>query len=265
MKYIHSSNHRITFGKFLRKSYKTFVNGLNDRSVRPINTELSACFVVGCGHSGTTLTAAKLGNHSDAFLIGRETHNYAPARGLYSSWRVTQEWLAIVQSINKKLLVEKTPKHVHAIPRIRQILPDAKFLAMTRNPLDNCFSLYQRYGNLDFAIERWNMDNAVICDLLEDDKVKVVDYESLTAYPEESFKEICLFLEVTWQPEILDEGVTAYDRFQNNDNMKVRQEQVKNSIRPSHSKWKNGFSSSQVELVYQKTRSIAEKLGYSRT
>lgn len=264
MQYIHSSNHRVTLGKLLRKYYKTVVNGLNDKSVRPINTDLSACFVVGCGHSGTTLTAAKLGNHSDAFLIGRETHNYSPARGLYSSWRVTQEWLSIVQSIDKKLLIEKTPKHVHTIPRIRKILPTAKFVAMTRNPLDNCFSLFQRYGDLGFAIERWNLDNAVIVDLVEDNQVKIVSYESLTADPETTFKEICLFLGLTWQPEMLGEGETAYDNVQQDKNMKIRQAQVKSFIRPNYGKWKNGFSNCQVDQVYQQTRVIAEALGYDR-
>uniref|UniRef100_UPI0024690DBE sulfotransferase family protein n=1 Tax=Chromohalobacter sp. 48-RD10 TaxID=2994063 RepID=UPI0024690DBE len=164
LQYAHASDHRVTIGKWFRKRYKTLVHGLGDRWVAPISTDLSTCFVVGCGHSGTTLVAAKLGRHGDAHLIGRETHGYAPACGLRASRRSTQEWLSTLRANNKKLLIEKTPKHVHVIPRVRRVLPEARFLAMVRNPLDNCFSLYQRYGDLGFAIDRWNMDNAAIID-----------------------------------------------------------------------------------------------------
>ncbi|GHC32709.1 sulfotransferase family protein [Aidingimonas halophila] len=263
MKYVHSANHRATLGKYLRKQYKTLLNNLNSHSVRPLYSEVLPCFVVGCGHSGTTLTAAKLGNHSKAYLIGRETHHFAPAKGLYSSYLVASEWIALFETLGKKVFIEKTPKHVHAVDRILRVLPNARIIVMVRNPLDNCFSLFRRYGDLDYAIDRWNMDNRKALQVIQSSQAKLVSYESMTTAPQEEFGSICHFLGMEWDPSIIESGDTAYDDVRHERNMTVRQEQVRRPITPSTGAWKEGLTEAQVERVLDQTNPIAGRLGYT--
>ena len=33
---------------------------------------------------------------------------------------------------------------------------------MVRNPLDSVASMKQRFGSLELAVERWNLDNAAV-------------------------------------------------------------------------------------------------------
>ncbi|MFZ2267596.1 MAG: sulfotransferase [Azonexus sp.] len=244
---------------------KVLINGISDIFAKPVLTKISTCFVAGCGHSGTTLVAAKLGNSKECFLLGRETNNFSPVRGLYCAREVAYEWVSFAEGAKKKVLLEKTPKHIHSIERIRKIFPEARFILMVRNPLDNCASLFLRFGDLNFSIERWNIDNAKILRYLNDPGVKVVRYEDLTESPGIVLKQLADFVGMHWDESNLEAADNPYAKIEHEDtNMRLRAEQVGEQVRKNSGKWQLAFSDHQAEMVLNKTKWVAERLGYFR-
>ena len=122
----YSVEHRLPLQKWLRVQARRAVRGLPDTLIAPLETRLETAFVVGCGHSGTTLLAAKLGRLSGCFLPGWETGAFLPDRGLYWSKAAFGTILRTAETTDARVVLEKTPKHVHCAARIRRLLPRAK-------------------------------------------------------------------------------------------------------------------------------------------
>jgi hypothetical protein len=130
--------------------------------------------------------------------------------------------------------------------------------------LDTCASLYKRFGDLYYATERWVLDNNPVLRLKNLENIKVIYYENITKYPREELKEICKFLNISWDESILEEGPTIYDSSINkNGNMNIRREQVSKPIHQNNGKWKEIFSESEAKFVINKTKDLALKIGYS--
>lgn len=239
------------------------VNNCFTPALKPLETTRQVCLIGGCGHSGTTLVAAKISNHPRVFGLGRETNAFAPRKGLYFSREVLREWCLIAEQLGKTHIVEKTPKHVHAIDRIRTAIPSAKFVLIVRNPLDNCASLFSRFNDLNYAIERWIMDNSAILKYSALANVMTIRYEDLTRTPDKHFKLVSDFLNLEWDPSILEEGKTVFDNLTQCGNMQLRREQVSRSIMPNMGKWKTVFNRMQMEQVLAATDEVAAKLGFT--
>jgi hypothetical protein len=88
-------------------------------------------FIVGCGHSGTTLLVKILGMHSRIHAIPRET-NFAYGKPAYV-WRRMAEFARETRAAGKDRWIEKTPKHVHRIPLLLSLHPDARVVVLVRD------------------------------------------------------------------------------------------------------------------------------------
>lgn len=243
---------------------KTY-NYLPNLFVSEHSTSKRYVFVCGCGHSGTTLIASRLGNHEDVFLIGRETQGFHPFLNLLSSKKIVGEWEYFASRSNKNIILEKTPKHVHSIKSIKKILPEAKIIQVVRNPLDNIASLYERFGNLDFCINRWVSDNEkILYNCGKFSNIIVVKYEELTSDPESHFKRIINFMDIEWSELVCTVTDSSYsDVMQSSDIYIKRVNQVSQPIQSKVDSWKNILTTKQAELVKSKTSRLAHKLGYS--
>lgn len=256
-------DHRLPFKTWAKIQLKSLSQSLGSVTVRPIESNIRSCFVVGCGHSGTTLMAARIGSAKECFPIARETGLFMPDRGLHATTTALRELLYVAEAAGKEMLVEKTPKHIHAIDNIRKVLPEARIVLMTRNPLDNCASLYKRFGNLDYCIERWCLDNREAVKAKSHGSfVHHVRFEDLTERPEQTLQSVYRFLDLTWEADILDAGQTAYDKLSGSGNIVVRREQVAKPITLNRDSWKKVFTEEQRDLVTSRTRELASELGY---
>jgi Sulfotransferase family len=227
-----------------------------DRAVPPIKDALATCFVVGCGSSGTTLLAARLGNHPEVLALREESNLFAPRRSLAAARARLAGWMAAARERGARVLVEKTPKHVHAVGRIRRLLPEARIVVMLRDPLDVCASLARRpkaaaWGGLEHAIERWVVDNGAALALLGGPGVLAVRYEALTERPEHEFRRVLAFLGLDWTPSVL-EGVPG-GRPAATETMRLRSAQVSEPIRPNAGRWREAFSAGEVARVHART------------
>lgn len=119
-----------------------------------------AIFIVGCGHSGTSLLNKILGTHPQVYPIGGESELFLPNRlHLPTVEKCIIEWLSRTTEKRASHFCEKTPRHIHKTAQIQALFPEAKFIYVTRNPLDCVASLHKRYENLESAVFRYQFDN----------------------------------------------------------------------------------------------------------
>jgi len=263
LQYRYKPNHRVSAAVYLRLRLTSLAHAVFDTAVRPQPDSDTFCFVTGCGHSGTTLLASKLGLHPDVLLISRESNIFAPQHGLRLARVITQEWLAFARQERRRVVLEKSPKHVHCIGRIRRLLPDARVIVVVRNPLDTCASLFKRFGDLDLAIERWLMDNEAALEAKAGKATLLVRYEALTRAPADTLSAACEFLGIPWDPGLLERSGSVYGSDPGlRRNMAIRHEQVSQPIYDNNGKWAEVLTSEQATRVRQRTAELAVKLGY---
>lgn len=254
-------------------SWKTYVKGralwfyqapLN-RLVKPIPESHKFIFVCGCGHSGTSLMAARIGQHPEAYLLDRETSGFLPPRGLYVSKQLVMEWESRAVHLRKERIVEKTPKHIQRLGDMRRLLPNARFVIMVRNPLDNIASLYKRFDDLDGAIRRWIWDNKQTLKWMRSESagVRVVKYEELTTNPTMELRSIASWLELEWSESMDAAQGGAYESSEQGTNMMLRAKQVSEDIKPRIGTWKGVLDSDAAQYVWKRTAKLAMNLGYS--
>lgn len=225
--------------------------------------ERPPCFIVGCGHSGTTLIAAKLGNHPECLTIAHETSIFLPAvNSLLCASRVLAEWSYFSQVAGDKVLVEKTPKHVHACKRIKALVPDANIIGVVRNPLDTISSLHKRFDDLNLCVERWLIDNRALINEAKAGRLTIVKFERITRAPEEQFKRICEFVGIPYSEQMLREGHTPFNSLRHRGNMVKRQTQVSGAIQENVGKWRTSLSDNDAKIVIRKTYALAKEFGY---
>ena len=151
-------------------------------------------------------------------IIEREKmEEYLPSFPLFMSQyayafvRVLDE---LTEEQGKSLWIEKTPGHLRQIELIEKLVKEAKFIHIVRNGADSVASLYQvsqkhsQWGgakNIDECISRWKEDVEITQNYLPKENHKLVRYEELVANTQEAIADVCTFLNVPFEPVMLQE------------------------------------------------------------
>lgn len=249
----------------LKNTLKNLLVACRVPFARKVRVTLPITFVAGCGHSGTTVAAARLGRHPDVFLLGRETGLVRKHYRIAYATVLAQEWAFFAIHLGRSQVLEKTPRHIYTVPVLRRLIPHARFILVVRNPLDTIASLYHRYKSLDSAINRWLLDNEQVVKHSHLPETKVVFYEDLTEQPQTTFKELTDFMGLEWSDRILENGATDYEKFDTGGLMELRGQQVGQPIRPNRGKWKSILSEEEAAYVINCTRELALALGYKES
>jgi len=165
-------------------------------------------FIVGCGHSGTSLVLAMLGTHSRICAIPGETsiaYNYIMNTPVLSreAGQMIRYFDLLTISENKKRWIEKTPKHIYSIPLLRQLFPGCKFLLLIRDGRDVACSIEARYGSLEEGIKRWIEDNRAGEPFWKDADVHVLKYEDIIENCGESIRGALKFMGEDFEEQVL--------------------------------------------------------------
>lgn len=158
-------------------------------------------FIVGCGHSGTTMLRHVLGMHPDIYAVPYEGriffHPNIKIRIASAVWSFT----AI--SNGKSRWLEKTPSHIYHLDRIFQIYPDSRVLLMIRDGRDVAVSLNKRWGNFERSVRRWVEDNRAGEPYWKNPLVKKVFYEQLVSDFEAQIKAVYAFIDEPFDNTLL--------------------------------------------------------------
>lgn len=220
-------------------------------------------FVVGCGHSGTTLLAARLGNHDQIHVIPKETGWFLPKRSLRMAKIKMELEMSLARKSGKKILLEKSPKHVHCIQRILQVYPHAKIVIVSRNSYDAIASLRKRF-NFELAVQRWLIDTRPSISLMSNENCFFVKYEDITMKSADTFSKLLKFLELNENDAVYRGVANAYSsqHFDANSNMLIRQQQVSRPITPRVKVFKNELTDEEITNVTLRCKLRMKELGY---
>ena len=152
-------------------------------------------FIVGCGHSGTSLLLNVLGAHSRLCSIPFES-------GFALKWpspcEETRRFFAHCDTytlrMGKTRWVEKTPRHIFRLKEILRYFPEGRILLLLRDGRDVACSIQDRSGSLAAGIDRWVEDNRAGHDFWEHPNVRLVRYEKLVAEFEGTVRGVLNFI-----------------------------------------------------------------------
>ncbi|AYF34588.1 hypothetical protein CUU95_12575 [Vreelandella alkaliphila] len=217
-------------------------------------------FVFGCGHSGTTLIANILGNHSCIYCPSEETNMMFPEN---ESERIYNKLCKEATKLQKTRIVEKTPKHILYIKELRQKFPDTKFIVPVRDGRDVAASIKKRTGDLGAGIYRWKSEVSILLEYIEDENFFIYRHEDFVSDPEFVLKKICNFLDIDFEQnmlnyhsrpkswfgvshEVYSEGVGP------GEHEKRRSWQVNQPIFDNSGRWKTELSQDEIDFMYKK-------------
>lgn len=225
-------------------------------------------FVVGCGHSGTTLMASLLGAHPDIHTIPRETYWFLNNPNLEAEYSKEKRE---AQKEDKGIVCEKTPRHVYKIKEIKEKFPNAKIVAMIRDSKDVVSSLKKRSGNFEHSVQRWISDNTALLELKNENRVKLVRYEDLVTRQESVVHDILKFLELPYTDEVFDFYKKEYNWFGvknaketdgrgEKNHVALRSWQMTQPIQDKRGVWKKGLSKQEAVLIDKQCSKLNTRL-----
>jgi hypothetical protein len=167
-------------------------------------------FVVGCGHSGTSVLLRLLGAHSKIYGVPYESKVF---RYPDLKQRLTVKiWNRNAVAQRKHRWAEKTPIHVQMIDRIFKMYSEAKVLFLIRDGRDVAVSMRKRFGEFETGLARWVDDNRQGLSWSDDSRVMSVRYEDLVKQYDDTMPRICKFIGESFEEGLIDyHEAPAYD------------------------------------------------------
>lgn len=105
----------------------------------------------------------------------------------------------------KSVMVEKTPRHIRALPLIRRLAPQAKLILMARDGRDAAASIGWRYnGDYSGGHDRWVSDNTLLVGALSDPLAYLLRYEDLIDNPARELRGLVQFLGLRFEPAMME-------------------------------------------------------------
>ena len=147
------------------------------RHIAGVDLDGPPTYIVGCGHSGTSLLLAILGAHSRLHAVPFES--YLAFKSAAEQDKLFQKFERETLATGKRRWVEKTPKHVRQIEELFALSPDARILVMLRDGRDVACSIRARTDDFEQGVERWIEDNQKAEEHLSHPQVTQVRYEDI--------------------------------------------------------------------------------------
>ncbi len=124
----------------------------------------------------------------------------------------------ILAGTGRTLFVDKTPNYADTIlPFIERLLPNAKYIVLTRHPLAILSSQARTFFGGDYDRTLFSRDIVAgfvpaIARFVREAKVPILElrYEDIVTRPEAAMRQVCGFLEVEFEPDCIDFGNKAH-------------------------------------------------------
>jgi len=166
------------------------------------------------------------------------------------------------------VLGDKNPNYLLVVNELLNLFPDSKFIHMVRDPRDNILSFQQ----VDFDVNgtsalayRWKKCNEAVlrCSKEHPDQFLLLCYEDLMHDPTEHLNRICAFLEIDYDPGMLEfHKNQRFERLQKGE----WHESLRKPLNTGRSyRWKKEMKKSEVLKADYVSGKIVGELGYETT
>ncbi|WP_160300701.1 sulfotransferase family protein [Kiritimatiella glycovorans] len=243
---------------------------LRNRS-RGLRCDRPPVFIVGCGHSGTSLMLRIVDMHSSIYGVPFESRVLLRSR--FKIRMAEALWRKNAVAAAKRRWAEKTPAHVYCIDRIFRIWPQARVILMRRDGRDVAVSLRERWGDFDRAVHRWIEDNRAGDAWCGDPRVFELRYEDLVRDFEPRMREVMTFLGERFEEGLADfhtqttvyGGESAGIRKQPDlpPNRALRKAQLRNPLYDGSGRWRDEMSADEKCRFKERAGDLLIDLGYA--
>jgi len=165
-------------------------------------------FIVGSGHSGTSLLLAMLDQHPGIRTLWETSRFFSP-----DALTAVQQWDNEACLAGETLWVEKTPSHICVLGRILDRVPEARVVVVVRDGREVTMSLLHERSdlfagnNFTKALRRWIDDNAAGIvhrnKFPDDTRILRVRYEDIIRAPTKTLVAVCDHLGIAFDPAVL--------------------------------------------------------------
>lgn len=227
-------------------------------------------FIVGCGHSGTSMLLAILSEHPGIFAVPGESEI-----ALQDDRRLFYGKLGLFNDLTIKAgkyrWAEKTPRHIRHIGKILNWAPTSRIILIVRDGRDVAYSIKQRTGSLAEGIQRWVSDNLAGKSYWDHPQVYIIKYEDIISDFESSVTKLLKFLGEDYFSSMLNFHATPKkwyagkinrpkDAFGKNHEM-YRNWQINQPLFDGRGKWKL-LSDDEISLVRKEGDAMLSEFGY---
>jgi tetratricopeptide (TPR) repeat protein len=192
-------------------------------------------FILGMPRSGTSLVEQVISSHSDVFgagelpqlskiikerLVSDDTISEKKVNTLindeFFASQLRNDYCDYLERFNsdKNFITDKAPLNFRWIGLIKILFPKSKIIHCTRNPKDNCFSLYKNFfeGGLNFSYNQKELATyyKLYSNLMNfwldlfPDSIYEAKYEKIIDNPRYEIKEMIKFCELPWEDDCLE-------------------------------------------------------------
>jgi hypothetical protein len=172
---------------------------------------------------------------------------------------------------------DKNPVYSMSANRFRKIFPDARFICIIRDYRDNFISI-KKLAEKEVAVEapslslqvgRWRIFTRLFLGLKRryPEKFYILRYEDLVSEQETTFRSLCEFLGIAYDPSVFDfhkkkeETVNTYGNF-------IYEKFHENLMKPVNTgrmnTWQKVLTAKEVQMADQIAGKYADQLGYER-
>jgi len=171
-----------------------------------------------------------------------------------------------------KLLGDKNPSYSFHTKKLLQLFPEARFIHITRDYRDNIISIINaKFETKIFSslAYRWKFSNQQVLKQKKrtPDKFFTLRYEDLVAQPEFYMREICDFLGIGFNPEMIDYHAKL-DEMRKIYPQDLINRHHKSLFQPINTDkiyaWKKLLTEKQIRVCDTVVGPFAEKMGYER-
>jgi hypothetical protein len=163
--------------------------------------------------------------------------------------------------------IEKTPRHVLHLDTIGRGFGDAVFVDVVRDPIDVASSLlgvpFESSRSVLSYAQRWteSIQAARAYARVEPRRIKTIVHEQLVREPEASVRDLCTFVDLTYEPDMLEEfGREAARNVGRGEAWK--RDVSRGVILDRRGVWRTRMTPGQAWLVAQATRRDRRQFGY---
>ncbi len=219
-------NYDIKKHHLLSKKIKSIFEKVNYDEGKHTNDDKNNIFILGMPRSGTSLVEKIISSHSkvstisESNFIPQNVHKYINENPdnfvKFLNSNFYKKYNEFIKSFNIKnnIIIDKTLINFWYLGFIKIFFPKAKIIHVSRNPKDNCLSIYE---NLFDYPEGWNSDQEELAEYyliykdlmnfwnnLFGNSILNIKYEDLILKSEIKIKELINFCNLDWEKACLD-------------------------------------------------------------